>query len=73
MLRKNLIAKREEQNRKREEDHIRLIIDKNAKILDGNRQGIIRSATYNTSLPVNPITLKYEDNALGQWQKQIDN
>lgn len=49
------------------------MIQKNAKILEGHQQGMIRSATYNTSIPVNPITLKYENNALGQWQKQIDN
>jgi len=73
MIRRNLIIKREEENRKREEEHLRLILDKNARILEGHQQGTIRNATFNTSVPVNPISLKYESNSLGQLQRQIDN
>ncbi len=45
------------------------MIQKNTQILAAHQQGIIRNSTYNNSIPVNPISLKYEPNLRGISQK----
>ena len=57
---RSLVMKREEHNKKREEDNLRNMIEKNTQVLEAHRQGLIRNNTFSNSIPINPITLKYE-------------
>lgn len=72
MIRRGFQIQMQEQRKKREQGHLRLVIDRNARILEGHQKGLIRNGTYNTSLAVDPITLKYEKNFMGHLQKQND-
>jgi hypothetical protein len=45
------------------------MIEKNTQILNAHQQGLIRNNTFNNSIPVNPISLKYEPNLRGLSQK----
>lgn len=51
---------------------MRNLIEKNNRLLEAHSTGLIRNNSYNSSLPVNPINQKYENNRLGLQQKQID-